>query len=83
MGPIEHRRNLDERFAVETELLEAVRMNTAALQVLERRNLELLVRIEGAEKTLAAIIDRMEFERAFGGRSSGGQSFMWRRRERD
>ncbi|KKK61841.1 hypothetical protein LCGC14_3010340, partial [marine sediment metagenome] len=26
MGPIEHQRNLDERYAVETELIEAVRM---------------------------------------------------------
>ncbi len=78
MGQREHQRKLDASRELETALEEGVRMNRAALQVLERRNLELLVRIEGAEKTLAAIIDRMEFERAFGSRSSGGQSFMWR-----
>ena len=72
----EHQRLLDARRELETALEEGVRMNTAALQVLERRNLELLVRIEGAEKTLAAIIDRMEFERAFGMRGK-----TWKRWE--
>ncbi len=56
MGPIEHQRKLDERFAVETALEEGVRMNRAANEQLERRTDELRERVTGLEKVVEEII---------------------------
>ena len=58
MGPTEHQRKLDERYAVETELIEAVRWHGALLKQLEEQNVQLHERMVAVEKVIEALLEK-------------------------
>ncbi len=58
MGPIEHQRKLDERYAVDTALMQAVMTRQSVIKVLEARTDQLNVRVTGLEKVVEEILGR-------------------------
>ncbi|KKK58218.1 hypothetical protein LCGC14_3046650 [marine sediment metagenome] len=62
MGPVEHQRKLDERYEVDTALMQAVMMCQSVMKVLEERTDELNERVTALEKVVEAMLEKRRSE---------------------